>query len=265
MKRFYITLGIAMLIFILAQFPHAMLSPGELSSSHQKLNNECLACHDIFTGISNTKCIGCHNLSKIGNDSLNHNKLNKFHGLLLNDKCNTCHTEHKGKMPILVGNFNHKMLSASSLNNCYGCHHIPSDKLHKQVSNSCSTCHQTNDWKTNTSFNHEALNNKSNCENCHQKPSDNIHSITNLNCNKCHGTNKWKPSTFNHTIYFELDRNHDTKCSNCHTKNSYATYSCFGCHEHSGNDIVREHNEEGIYAISDCVSCHKNTNSLEHD
>src|SRR6188768_370309 len=66
-----IVLGIAIgCIVLMYHFPHAMLNPGELVDGHQKLNENCLACHNPFWGISNEKCITCHKLADIGKDSL---------------------------------------------------------------------------------------------------------------------------------------------------------------------------------------------------
>jgi hypothetical protein len=96
-----------------------------------------------------------------------------------------------------------------------------------------------------------------------QKTKDNFHNIIKDNCDKCHSTSKWMPSTFDHSVYFILDQNHNTTCNTCHSNNNYNSFTCYGCHEHSESKIIAEHNEEGIYNISNCISCHKSGN--EHD
>ncbi len=264
MKKLYVLLTIGIAIFLIVQFPRRMISPGELIEGHQKLNNKCLACHKPFGGISNEKCISCHKLSDIGKDTTG--KLNKtqFHQHFSNQECSSCHTEHQGMLPEnSLSSFKHELLSASVINNCNSCHQKPDNNLHKLLTSNCNNCHQTNNWKNTSSFNHEALLNKTNCASCHQKPKDNYHNLIKENCNKCHSTSKWKPSTFDHSAFFNLDQNHNASCNTCHTNNNYSSFTCYGCHEHTESNIIAKHSEEGIYNIGNCTSCHKSGN--EHD
>ncbi len=264
MKKLFILLSVGLVIFLINQFPHVMINPGELSKVHQKLNNECLACHKPFGGIENEKCISCHKPADIG--KAEGGKQNKvlFHQHLSGQECSSCHAEHQGIVPEhSLSSFKHDLLSASVINNCNSCHNKPADTLHTQVPANCNSCHQTQSWKSSISFNHEILLNKNNCASCHQKPKDNFHELLNENCDKCHGTSKWVPSTFDHSAYFTLDQNHNATCTTCHTNNNYSSFTCYGCHEHSESKIIAEHNEEGIYNITNCASCHKSGN--EHD
>ena len=264
MKKLYVLLAMGLVILLIILFPHAMINPGELVEGHQKLNSECLACHKPFGGIANEKCISCHKLSDIGKDTIGKQNKTLFHQELSNQECSSCHAEHQGLVPEHpLSGFKHELLSASVINNCNSCHTNPADNLHKQVSANCNSCHQTQSWESSISFNHEVLLNKSNCTSCHQKPEDNFHSLSNENCDKCHSTSKWVPSTFDHSAYFELDRNHTTTCNTCHANNNYTSFTCYGCHEHSERNVIAEHNEEGINNISNCASCHKSGN--EHD
>ena len=264
MKKLSIFLSIAFLIFIVIQFPYATINPGELVEGHQKIRSQCLACHKPFAGVTNEKCMSCHKLADIGLDK--ENKQNKilFHKQLSNQDCSSCHTDHQGMIPEHpLSGFKHELLSLASISNCNNCHTKPTDNLHTQIAANCNACHQTTDWKTSISFNHDVLLNKTNCASCHQKPDDKFHRLVNDNCNKCHNTSKWKPSTFDHSAYFILDQNHNTTCITCHSNNNYSLYTCYGCHEHTEANIIQEHNEEGIYNISNCASCHKSGN--EHD
>lgn len=252
-------------------FPHTMLNPGELVAGHQELNGKCLACHNPFYGISNEKCIACHKLSDIGKDSLMNdtnapNEKPLFHKNLSNQKCASCHTDHKGVKPeISLSSFDHEMLTGIMVSNCNSCHVQPPDTLHKQVTTTCRNCHNTKDWKSSVLFNHDMIQgeNKNNCTSCHKSPDDTFHQQTKDNCNKCHSTAKWKPSTFDHSTYFLLDRDHDATCNTCHVNNNLNAYTCYGCHEHSEGKILEEHNEHDIYNFSNCVSCHKSAN--KHD
>ncbi|MCX6290187.1 MAG: class III cytochrome C family protein [Bacteroidetes bacterium] len=262
----------AVCIWMMIQFPHAMLNPGELVKGHQDLNQKCLACHNPFWGIATDKCIACHTLSEIGKDTIDFkdslSKRNKilFHQNLSNTECTLCHTDHKGIKPdVSLSNFSHDLLSGGDASKCNSCHPSPSDNLHKQVSASCNNCHNTKGWKSSVIFNHDMIQgtDTNNCSACHQKPNDSYHNALKDNCNKCHGTDKWIPSTFDHSSCFQLDQNHNATCVTCHTNNNFSAYTCYGCHEHSENNTAGKHIEHGIGNFSNCVSCHKSGN--EHD
>lgn len=245
-------------------YPHTMLNPGELTQGHQKLKDKCLSCHTPFEGISNNKCISCHKLSDIGKDDSTTKIL--FHKSLEGINCTSCHSDHMGIKPgKVLKNFNHTLLPENSISNCVSCHNKPIDNLHKRLSSECKSCHSTEGWKSSVVFNHTMIEGtgKNNCTDCHKKPADSFHNDLKDNCSKCHGTSKWIPSTFNHSSYFLLDNNHNAKCNVCHTSNNYKAFTCYGCHEHSQGEIIKEHNEEGLSNINDCIACHKSGN--EHD
>ena len=270
MKKIIIFGIVIVCIGLMYQYPHAMLNPGELVDGHQKLNDKCLACHNPFWGISNDKCISCHKLSEIGNDTLmlNDNTKEKtlFHQNLSDQKCTSCHTDHKGIKPeYSLSSFNHEILNTTEINKCNSCHANPADNLHKQLTTACNNCHNTNGWKSSVTFNHDMIQGeaKNNCASCHKIPDDSFHQQVKDNCDKCHTTSKWKPSTFDHSTYFQLDENHNAKCNTCHSNNNFSIYTCYGCHEHSERNIQQEHNEEGIFNFTNCTSCHKSSN--EHD
>ena len=220
------------MIFLMVQFPHTMLSPGELSQSHQDLSNDCFSCHTPFSGIENNKCIACHKLSEIGNDSLGMTDtltgMTKilFHQSLSSQSCTACHTDHKGVSPEApLGGFKHTLLSETVINNCVNCHQKPTDKLHDKLTSTCKSCHNTEGWKFSVKFNHDMLvvADKNNCASCHQRPDDSFHMSLKDNCNKCHSTDKWTPSSFDHAAYFMLDRDHNVSCNTCHKNNNYDT------------------------------------------
>lgn len=272
MKKITVIGSIGIIIWLMIQFPHVMMGPGELVEAHQDIKNDCAVCHEPFMGISNEKCIACHKLSEIGRDTTGILKENGFedkilfHHKLNNQECTSCHTDHIGIHPSQkFSNFKHDILEKAIINNCNSCHAQPADKLHLLVPPTCGNCHSTTDWKINVTFKHEMIFaiDKNKCESCHQKPKDDLHEFFDASCNRCHTTLKWKPSTFDHSAYFGLDRDHNVKCNTCHINNNFSKYTCYGCHEHSQNKIIQEHNEEGIFNITDCASCHKSAN--EHD
>lgn len=247
-----------------------MLSPGELTLGHQEIKNECTSCHKPLHGIESKRCITCHKLEEIGMDTTGGdsagNKYVLFHDKLSDQQCTLCHSDHKGIDPSLsLARFDHNLLEENIINNCIDCHNKPVDRMHEQLTGSCSPCHNTNTWEFSGKFDHALITgaNKTNCISCHKNPLDAFHQSLKENCDKCHGTDKWVPSTFDHADYFILDEDHNVKCATCHTNNNLKVYTCYGCHEHSEAKIREEHIEHGIYKFNDCASCHKSAD--EHD
>lgn len=248
------------IILLIGRYPDLMISPGSLSKGHQDLNHRCMSCHVPFSGMSNDRCVKCHTVAEIGKDSLQDTGRIVFHDKLISQSCISCHTDHAGLDPASsMKGFKHDLLEESIISNCIGCHAQPTDALHIQVTTDCKSCHDTSTWKQTGPFNHDQLNAeiKNNCTACHKSPEDDLHQQSTASCSKCHSTTQWVPSTFAHNDYFVLDRDHNAKCTVCHTNNNYAAYTCYGCHEHTPAGMAAEHNEEGIYNITNCVSCHK--------
>jgi Class III cytochrome C family len=265
MKKLYITGILIVIVWAMIRFPHAMSNPGELTAGHADLNKKCVACHQYFGGIPDSKCIVCHKQSEIGKDSLKPDKI-LFHEGLTGQSCLSCHTDHKGADPASnISGFNHAALTAAVVNNCKSCHQQPADTLHRRLTTTCGSCHTTNSWKKGTSFDHNMIEAtvRNDCASCHQSPADNYHRSITGSCDKCHTTTKWVPSSFDHSAFFRLDRGHNVTCNTCHTNNNLTAYTCYGCHEHTESRMLQKHNEEGIYNIAKCASCHKSAD--EHD
>jgi hypothetical protein len=271
MKKYFAFGILGILIILSFVSPHLMFNSGELIEEHQTIENKCFSCHVAFHSTPNEKCITCHKLEEIGLDTSKTSQQqisNNFHIGVKNLNCTDCHTDHKGKTPSKsLQQFNHSILEAAVLNNCITCHNAPINNLHQVVGTNCVSCHNTKSWQNVAAFDHTTLNEtiKSNCISCHQQPNDNLHNNynTNISCATCHNTQKWKPADFDHNNYFILDKQHNVTCNTCHTGNNFKTYTCYGCHEHTINNIREEHEEEGIYQFTNCVNCHKSSN--EHD
>ncbi len=221
---------------------------------------ECVACHGehqgrdadlapdgfehvLLTGPIAANCIACH--IKPTDD---------LHAPLPN-ACASCHDTQAWKP---AREFDHALLGAERLSDCASCHQKPADAIHARTAAHCTSCHSTDGWKP-AHFDHATLTatEKNACASCHPAPTDAFHQGTSDNCSKCHSTNAWSPSTFDHSAYFRLDGDHNAKCATCHQANNYATYTCYGCHEHTPGNIMGEHQEEGITNITDCVRCHR--------
>lgn len=211
--------GAGLLAVLAAVFlhPEPMLSPGPLMSAHTELAGDCFECHRPLLGSAPEKCMKCHQPDRIG-------------------LFTTRDVPIQGKQ---VG-FHQELLDR----NCMACHtdHAGSDArqaLH--------------------AFSHAMLKPQAReqCDGCHTKPDDGLHRGLSETCRTCHSTQAWTPATFDHARYFLLDRDHDVECGTCHVDNTYETYSCYGCHEHTRAGIRAEHLEEGIRDFEDCVECHR--------
>ena len=263
MKKLFVFGFLLACVLGLYFFPGKMISPGDLLEGHKKTDNDCMACHSAFQGIDQRKCIACHKVNEIGklSNGVYEGRNVQFHQYLKETPCTSCHTDHQGRNPgSSISLFNHEMLNPLVLNSCNNCHHSPIDKLHTKLNNSCNSCHSTETWQFAEQFDHDLIkaDQRNLCSTCHLKPEDNFHSNFTENCDKCHSVSAWKPSTFDHSSYFELDRDHNVQCITCHTGNNFSSYTCYGCHEHSESKLIQEHREEGIFNIAKCTSCHRN-------
>jgi hypothetical protein len=203
-----------------------MLSPGTLIAGHEKIENDCFACHWIFAGASENKCMNCHKLADIGVVTtagaapMSERRVKvPFHHRLSTQQCTRCHTDHIGANAKATAlRFSHDLVSAAAREQCANCHQKPVDTLHRQVA---------------------------------------------ANCQLCHTTRAWRPATFDHDKYFRFDRHHRTDCTTCHVGGEYTKYTCYGCHEHTLARIEREHREEGIRDFQNCVKCHRSGDEHE--
>jgi hypothetical protein len=261
---------IAVLVFI---FADQMVSPGKLIYDHRASESDCFACHTVFFGASSEKCISCHKVADIGvittkGVPVADKKVKvPFHQKLLEQDCVACHSDHAGVAKYRIRHqFSHKLVDPLVREKCASCHQKPSDPIHRQVSDTCSQCHTTDKWKPAT-FDHNLLKKaeREKCVTCHKAkvPSDKFHRQVSDKCGQCHTIKKWSPSTFDHKKFFVFDRDHDVKCTICHSTDDYKKYTCYGCHEHSPEKVREEHWEEGISDYENCVACHRSADEDE--
>lgn len=206
-------------------YPDLMVSPGKLVAGHKLLEGDCFACHAPFTGASSTRCTSCHKPADIGRLTTTGAVLTK---------------------PATKAAFHQELNS----HDCVACH---SD--HAGVKR----------FARARSFDHTLLKQatRDQCQSCHKTPTDALHKQITGNCLQCHTQEQWTPATFDHNKHFVLDRDHNTSCVTCHVRNDYSRFTCYGCHEHTPDNIRREHIKEGISKFDDCVECHRSAN--EHD
>ncbi len=206
-------------------YPELMVGPGKLIPGHKTLEGDCFACHAPFRGANSARCVSCHQPADIGRLSTK--------GLAL-------------VKPLTKTAF-HQELSSQD---CVACHsdHAGVKRFARQ-----------------RQFDHGLLKTatRDQCQSCHQAPADALHQQITGNCLQCHSQDKWTPASFEHNSYFVLDKDHDASCVTCHVRNDYSRFTCYGCHEHTPDNIRREHIEEGIAKFDNCVACHRSAD--EHD
>ncbi len=223
--KFILAANLIAIAILAFAYPNLMVGPGKLIPGHQQLETDCFACHTPFLGAASERCVSCHKPADVG-------RLTTMGLPVLK--------------PLTSTPFHQKLTTQD----CVACH---SD--HAGVKR----------FRQQGRFNHDLLQKVTlgQCQSCHKSPADSLHKQISGNCSQCHNQNKWTPATFDHNKYFVLDRDHSTSCVTCHEGNNYTRYTCYGCHEHTTENIRRKHIEEGIRDYDNCAECHKSAD--EHD
>ena len=232
----------------------------EEGETYQGLDTACESCHledDAHNNIYGLDCALCHIEAGWDQIVFDHETANA-------DDCESCHStetpllHYPGQCSLChstsawdPANFDHQ---GSRANDCFACHASITPIPH--YSGLCNACHSTSAWLP-ASFNHQvAL--ATDCNVCHinDKPSNHYDG----QCSLCHKTTAWTPASFDHTFPI----NHEganSDCQLCHIGPTYSTYTCYGCHEHSQNNVAEEHDD--ISNFSNCIECH--ADGKEHD
>lgn len=240
-----------------------LVSPGELSRPHQKLEATCNVCHESFNKAGQrTKCLDCHK-------DINWDVQNKrgFHGRFpqaATAECKTCHVEHEGRGAMIVTldqkTFDHRftdmpLLGAHARVQCAECHkpgqkHAKTptdcvachkaDEPHKgQLGTACATCHVVSGWKT-VSFDHNKT----------QFPLKGEHARA--QCASCHVNQAWKGLQMACVSCHAKDDAHEGKlgkdCASCHVETGWKVKNFD--HAQTGFSLVGKH------AAATCQSCH---------
>jgi hypothetical protein len=272
---FIIGANLAVLVALAFVYPHLMVAPGALAGGHAELTTDCFACHSPLRGATADRCMACHKVPEIGlltskgTAIVNARPVKvSFHQELNEPNCMACHSDHAG--PKLTQRsrkpFSHAMLRVARRDQCGTCHAAPKNDLHKALGVGCNQCHKTAAWEPAT-FDHAVLTQAElgRCESCHKAPADTLHKQMTGNCAQCHRPQGWKPATFDHGKFFPLDRDHNASCVTCHVGNNYKQYTCYGCHEHTPDNMRAKHREEvGTENLDNCVRCHRSA-SGEHE
>lgn len=229
-------------------------SPGPLAQSHAELDGQdnCNQCHTGGKGLSNDKCLGCHDhddqRQKIASGK-------GFHASpkVTGHSCWDCHLDHKGRGYDLMGweavggkdKFDHDNWTEFKLNG-------------KHAAIKCEECHT----RKNKQGLRLHMGEPTVCGGCHKddQPHNFVRSEM-MKCDRCHSEVTWKPpkktQDFDHNdksqAAFPLEGSHaDVACAKCHPKAEFNLKKnvdeCSGCHEnvHQGH----------LYGKVSCTKCH---------
>jgi hypothetical protein len=223
-----VILNLLVLVGLAFVYPHLMVSPGQVVSAHAEIATDCFACHAPLRGVSASRCISCHALPDIG--------LRTTKGAPISKKT-------------VKTSFHQELVEQ----NCMACH---SDHAGPKLTQ-----------KSRKPFSHTLLRKavQEQCQSCHASPKDKLHLKITGNCSQCHSQTAWKPATFDHEKSFVLDKDHNVECATCHVNNDYSRYTCYGCHEHTVQNVLREHRDEGIRNLDNCVECHRSADGEGDD
>lgn len=285
----------AMLLFGAMQL-HAQISPGELSKSHAHLEgiSNCTQCHSTGNEVTREKCLACH--KEIRSEIANHKG---FHASreVGNKNCAVCHSDHHGRNFDMIRldkkKFNHDLTGFSlkgehAKQECAACHkpeHIKDPELKKRkgtylglssdclschadyhqghLSRNCTECHNFNNWKKATGFDHNKTkfpllgkHQQVKCIECHKievvngKKYQRFSNLEFANCTACH--------TDVHKGKFGQD------CKRCHTEESFKFNKRMKAFDHDKTDFKLL----GKHRLVDCKACHttgKMTDPIKHD
>jgi hypothetical protein len=202
-------------------------------TNHAQLSNDCGACHPApwSSQTMNDLCVACHA------DVAKEIKSGGIHASFMQTtpQCEGCHPDHNGPNAMLTtvdhNQFPFKLTGAHAKVPCSRCHAgAKSLADFKSAPQDCYSCHAKQD-KHNGSFGKD--------------------------CGNCHSTSSWSGASFDHAI-FPVNHGTDQQPSTCKTchPNGTSTYTCYGCHRHTQQNVMSTHENRNLAALADCIRCH---------
>jgi len=205
---------------------------------------DCAACHKSSSNLRyeplGIECIDCHRNDYLATKSPNHQQS------AYSTNCIECHGVKATGWT--TTSFEHAFfpLTDGHKISCIECHKTGS---YQKISNECLSCHQK-DYSATTKPNHQQTGFSTSCIECHTT---------------CPG---WSPSSFKQhdaqyfPIYSGEHKGEWNKCTDCHTTNSYTSFSCTNCHEHAQSKMDDEHKGLSGYSYQNisCYGCHPQGN-----
>ncbi len=209
-----------------------LLTPGDLTRPHAKIENDCQQCHVHFDKENQSPlCLDCH---KEINIDLKTSR--GFHSQISNEKitkCQLCHTDHKGR------DFNITSLDKEHFDHSETS--FPLKSSHTSVD--CTECHKATDK------NYRIELKKGKCTSCHDDPHKGELSDK---CTECHDETNWQQTIFDHnkTDFLLKGEHENLLCQSCHVNDVAVDIGseCVNCHLSNDKHL----NTFG----SKCQSCH---------
>jgi hypothetical protein len=277
----------------------SLLSPGVVSKGHDEFAGNCDACHLVFDGVPDAKCLKCHQ-AIAGRMSAGEG----FHAKHGDEACASCHPDHRGydfrgTTDEALQAFDHAetgfaLRGGHSTQTCAECHGVTSlDKLGEGCSTchadphssalgtDCADCHTDGGWHaqlktlaehvTPTDGGHAGKD----CEDCHTHGEHleaivpcsschlEAHDGTASGCHQCHEVAAFKPAKFDHgpcTCAFP-GKHQTVACLDCHPSYDFSDTptNCAACHQ----DDQKHDN------LGECARCHTATSwkdgEFDHD
>jgi hypothetical protein len=196
----------------------SLIMPGELIKGHAKVEHECSKCHDRFDRHRQSElCLDCH--KEINKDIKNRSGYHGKKPQIRQQKCKSCHTEHKGR--------NADIVKLDKLTFDHAFTDFPLRGQHSKTS--CNDCHKTG--KKYSEAPHE-------CYRCHADNSPHKSATMGkvyYRCDSCHDEKHWRNIHYDHdkTKFSLLGAHKKTDCTSCHVAEHYVKtpVKCFACHQ----------------------------------
>ena len=213
-----------------------LVSPRALSRAHADLEgiSQCSQCHDGVRATPDERCLDCHHdvaerkQSRLG-----------WHGQL-EDRCSSCHVEHRGEAAELTGldreSWNHELAR------------FPLRGAH--VSVACDDCHRRAGEDGQLGFHAQGIA-FAHCADCHAD----VHGqgfLAGRDCGVCHQESGFRADALRAGA-FDHARDAGFALAGAHAK-----VPCAGCHDadrRAGEEAARR--QPGSSAPRDCAGCHE--------
>ena len=252
--------------------------PATCAACHESIDADFMQGHVASFG---QECVPCHDGIDRYPEDFDHNELPfQLTGAHVDLECGLCHED---------------ATSVEALQNtpqdCFACHE--DDDAHAgQFGQECGRCHTPSSWDDAT-FDHARTDfpltgahvqvscaechagerfsgTATDCLSCHAEPEYHAGAFgaRSTECAACHTSAAWIPAALDltHDI-FPMDHGEEEQqatCRTCHPDRVNA-YTCYGCHEHTPDNVLAEHEGRSLAELEDCVECHEGGREGEGD
>ncbi|MFT5307862.1 MAG: hypothetical protein ACI96V_001009 [Thalassolituus oleivorans] len=221
------------------------VSPGELSTAHAFLENNCEGCHTPIQGVTRENCVMCH-----ANElEILQRQPTEFHADVT--ECTSCHQEHHGRNA-KISVMDHKFLTT------VGMAMLPNPTIQFDEGTATRDLLQSivsSNRPTDPLFVHPSISVEESvlqCASCHGND-DRHFGLFGDDCASCHRTDQWSLPEFIHPSNQSYDCNQCHEAPPSHYMQHFKMISakvagqhkakveeCFACHQStSWNDIKR--------------------------